>query len=133
MGLPDNDIIKLLGLQGVVVESLISCDQELKLVIYCRQIKELCRCHECGNSIEYVHEWKLRKLRAPPLGIYQEVWIYLKQLRGNCHLCGDRVRSSRVPFVHPQFQNLLLSLCEHAGRLMEDHVPSGGKAAAIKS
>lgn len=120
MGLQDDDIIKLLGLQAVEIESTIFCDAELKIVIYARQSRGQCHCHECGNSIEYVHEWKLRKLRGPPLGIYQEVWIYLKQLRGPCHVCGDRVRSAKLTFVHPQFQNWILSLCEHAGRLMEE-------------
>jgi len=120
MGLQDDVIIRSLGLQAVDVKNIISCDAELKLVIYCRQIKEFCVCHECGNSIEYVHEWKDRKLRGPPIGAYQEVWIYLKQLRGYCHICRDQVRSSKIPFVHPNFQNLTLALCEHAGRLMEE-------------
>jgi transposase len=120
MGLQDDDIIKLLGLQDVTIEHAVSSDSELKIVIYARQIKEQCVCHACNNSILQVHEWKLRKLRGPPLGIYQEVWIYLKQLRGYCHICGDKIRSAKIPFVHPQFQNLILSLCEHAGRLMEE-------------
>lgn len=35
-------------------------------------------------------------------------------------MCMDQVRSAHVPFVHPQFQNLTLSLCDLAGRWMEE-------------
>ena len=120
MELHDNLIIGFSGLQGVNVERVITCDEELKLVIYARQTRSEALCNACGNTITHVHEWKDRKLRGAPLGAYQEVWIYLKQLRGNCHICGDVVKSARVPFVHPQFQNMVLALCEHAGRLMEE-------------
>ena len=120
MELQEDVIIKSSGFQGIIINNIISCDTDLKLVIYARQNREECRCHVCGNSFVAVHEWKKRKIRTTPLGAYQEVWLYLDQLRGVCHICGDNVRSSKVPFVHPQFQNFTLSLCEFAGRLMEE-------------
>lgn len=120
MELQDNVIIKSNGFQGIEIKNIVSCDEELKLVIYARQSRSECRCHHCNNLISYVHEWKIRKIRTAPIGAYQEVWLYLDQLRGVCHICEDRVRSAKIPFVHPQFQNLTLSLCEHAGRMMEE-------------
>lgn len=120
MELQDNVIIKSCGFQGLTIQNMVSCDAELKLVIYARQRREESRCHHCGNSFLYVHEWKKRKIRTAPVGAYQEVWLYLEQLRGVCHICGDKPRSAKIPFVHPQFQNLTFTLCEHAGRLMEE-------------
>lgn len=120
MELHNDLILKSLGLQGIKIEYWATCDEELKLVLYARQNRNEAVCNVCANSITHVHEWKLRKIRAAPLGAYEEVWIYLKQLRGNCHICGDRVRSSKVAFTHPHFKNMTYSLCEKAGRLMEE-------------
>lgn len=120
MELHNNLIVKSLGLQAVEIEYWISCDQDLKLVLYAKQNRHESYCNVCRNNITHVHEWKLRKIKAPPLGIYEEVFIYLKQLRGVCHICDDKIKSASVDFVHPEFENLTYSFVEKAGRLMEE-------------
>ncbi len=120
MELFEHLIVKSLGLQGVKIERWISCDEELKLVLYARQNREDANCNICKNTISHVHEWKLRKIKVAPVGSYEEVWVYLKQLRGVCHICNDKVKSSTVEFTHPDFQNMSYGLCEKAGRLMEE-------------
>ena len=120
MGPPENSIIKALGLQNIILEKTTYSEQELKLDIYCKQDALNCKCYHCGGPIGAVHEWKNRVIRGPPVGAFTEVTIHLKQLRGRCYFCNDRIRSSRIEFVHPQFQNMNLALCEHAGRLMEE-------------
>jgi transposase len=113
-------IIKALGLQDVVIEKVEQNPEQLKLKVFARQIKKTCRCHHCNSPILFVHEWKEREIKGPPLGAFLYVTICLYQLRGHCHICSDRVRSSKVPFAHPQFHNMTLALCELAGRLMEE-------------
>ena len=54
------------------------------------------------------------------MGPYIEVILYLKQLRAVCDFCDGKVRSAKVDFVHPQFQNMTLAMAEHAGRMMEE-------------
>lgn len=85
-----------------------------------RQRKESCRCHACGTLLRDVHQWRPRIIRSAPVGPFIEVILCLKQLRAVCDFCGGKVRSARVAFVHPQFQNMTLALVEHAGRMMEE-------------
>ncbi len=120
MGQQENSIIKALGLQNIILEKITYSETDLKLDLYCRQDKLHCTCYHCGGPIGAVHEWKDRIIRGPPVGAFYEVTIHLKQLRGRCYFCNDQIRSSKIDFVHPQFQNMTLALCEHAGRLMEE-------------
>lgn len=113
-------IIRALGLQDVVIEKVDQDPENLALKVVVRQIKEACQCHRCSSPILFVHEWKERDIKGPPLGAFLYVTIVLYQLRGLCHICNDSVRSARVPFVHPCFQNMTLALSELAGRLMEE-------------
>ena len=53
------------------------------------------------------------------MGAFLYVEIILLQLRATCSICMDRVRSAAGSFVHPNF-NMTLSLCELAGRRMEE-------------
>lgn len=122
-----NLIIKALGLQDVTIEKVEQNSEKLTINVYVRQQRETCRCYHCQNPLQYVHEWKERVIAGPPLGAFLYVTIILYQLRGYCHLCDDRVRSAKVLFVHPHFQNMTLALCELAGRLMEE-MPCGAVA-----
>src|ERR1700724_3251642 len=124
-------IIRALGLQDVTIEKVDQDPEKLTLKVVCRQVKSACQCIECSSPILYVHEWKERDLKGPPLGAFLYVTITLYQLRGLCHICGDQVRSARVPFTHPQFQNMTLALCELAGRLMEE-MPCEASARFLK-
>ena len=116
----ENVIIKALGLQHVSIEKIDEFPAELKLVIHARQIVEHCRCHVCKNSFIGIHEWRTREILAPPVGAFIRVKILLEQLRGICHICHDVARSAEIAFLHPQFQNMTLSLFEWSGRMMEE-------------
>ncbi len=120
-------IISAIGLQDVILEKFEENRNTLEVNIFVRQKKETCRCHHCDSPILYCHEWKERQIKGPPLGAFLFVTITLYQLRGVCHLCSDRVRSAKVPFTHPYFQNMTMALCELAGRLMEE-MPCGAVA-----
>lgn len=124
-------IISVLGLQDVVLEKYEENRQTLELTIFARQMRERCCCHKCKSPILFVHEWKQRKIRAAPLGPFLFVTVVLYQLRGSCHICDDSIRSAEVPFVHPEFSSMTLSLCELAGRLMEE-LPCGAVARFLK-
>lgn len=124
-------IIRALGLQDVVIEKIEQDCASLNLRVVVRQIREACECHHCSSPILFVHEWKERKLKGPPLGAFLYVTIVLYQLRGICHICNDKVRSAKVPFIHPYIENTTLALCELAGRLMEE-MPCGAVARFLK-
>ena len=94
--------------------------ENLSLNLTVRQNRESCRCHHCDSPLKYVREWKERKVRGPAVGAFLYVEIIVLQLRATCSICMDQVRSAKVPFVHPNLQNLTLSLCELAGRWMEE-------------
>lgn len=113
-------IIESLGLQEVLLESHKIDRKNLRLELFVRQRKETCRCHECNTILRDVHQWHPRILRGPPVGAFVEVVIYLKQLRAVCDFCDGNVRSAKVDFIHSQFQNMTLSMVEHAGRMMEE-------------
>jgi transposase len=115
-----NLIIECLGLQEVVIENYALDKENLKLTLTVRQQKESCRCHHCYSPLQYVREWKERRIRGPAMGGFLYVEIILWQLRATCSICMDRVRSAAVSFVHPDFQNMTISLCELAGRWMEE-------------
>jgi len=120
MELYQNLIVKSLGLQGVNIENWISCDEDLTLVIYAKQDRSQTKCCQCKNSLVHVHSWKLRKIKAAPMGCYEKVWIYLKQLKSPCYICSDNIRTAEVKITHPNFSNMTYSLVEKAGRLMEE-------------
>lgn len=115
-----NLIIDCVGLQDVDVENYTTDKENLKLTLIVRQKRESCRCHHCDSPLQYVREWKERKIRGPAMGGFLYVEIIFWQLRATCPICMDKVRSAKVPFVHPNFQNMTLSLCELAGRWMEE-------------
>lgn len=113
-------ITEALGAQEVLIESHKVNRKDLRLEIFLRQRKESCRCHECGTLLRDTHQWRPRLIRAAPMGPFVEVIICLKQLRAVCDFCDGKVRSARVDFIHPQFQNMTLAMAEHAGRMMEE-------------
>ncbi len=126
-----NFIIKAIGLQDVVIEKIEEIVSNLSLKITVRQKKDKCNCHHCGSPLWSIHEWNERTIKGPPFGAFLYVTIILYQLRGRCHICEDQVRSAKVSFVHPDFQNMTFSLCELAGRLMEE-MPCDAVARFLK-
>jgi len=82
-----NLIIECLGLQDVVLESFTTDRENLKLTLLVRQNKDKCRCHQCDSPLQYVREWKERRIRGPSLGAFLYVEIILLQLRATCLTC----------------------------------------------
>ena len=92
-------ITTALGLQDVTIEKFEFNRSKLSLRVFVRQDRASCLCHQCGDQIGYVHEWKERSLRAPPFGAFLYVEVILFQLRGYCLGCEDRIRSAHIPFL----------------------------------
>jgi hypothetical protein len=93
--------------------------KDLRIEIKVRQLRSECFCHICGLQFETVKEWLLRKLKAPPLGIYQNVTLKFMQMRGFCEDC-NCTRVARVDWIHPKFESVTCGFAEVAGRLMEE-------------
>lgn len=112
-------IISLLGIQDVVIEDVKRFKKDLRLEIKVRQKRSECFCPKCGLQFGSVKEWILRRLKAPPLGVYQHVTIKFMQMRGVCEDCNN-TSVARVDWIHPKFDSMTCGFAEVAGRLMEE-------------
>ncbi len=112
-------IIALLGIQDVVIEDVKRFKKQLRLEVKVRQKRHECFCSHCGLQFSSVKDWSLKKLKAPPMGIYQDVTIKFMQMRGFCEDC-NRTAIARVDWIHPKFESLTCGFAEVAGRLMEE-------------
>ena len=112
-------IIEFLGIQDVVIEDIKRFKKDLRVEIKVRQKRSECFCPKCGLQFSSVKEWVLKKLKAPPLGIYQDVVIKFWQMRGYCDDC-ERSSVARAEWIHPKFESLTCGFAEVAGRLMEE-------------
>jgi transposase len=112
-------IIAFLGIQDVIVEDIKQFKKELRVEIKVRQKRTECYCTHCGLQFATVKEWVLRELKAPPLGIYQDVTLKFWQMRGYCEDC-NRTSVAKVDWIHPKFDSMTCSFAEVAGRLMEE-------------
>lgn len=112
-------IIALLGLQDVVIEDVKRFKRQLKLEVKVRQKRSQCFCSHCGLQFATLKEWSLKKLKAPPMGVYQDVTIKFMQMRGTCEDC-NRTSVARVDWIHPKFESMTCGFAEVAGRLMEE-------------
>jgi transposase len=112
-------IIAFLGIQDVVIEDVKRFKKDLRVEIKVRQKRAECFCSRCGLQFATVKEWVLRELKAPPLGIYQDVKLKFWQLRGHCEDC-NRTCVARVEWIHPKFESMTCGFAEVAGRLMEE-------------
>lgn len=112
-------IIEFLGIQDVVIEDIKRFKKDLRAEIKVRQIREECYCTKCGLQFAGVKEWVLKELKAPPLGIYQDITLKFWQLRGVCESC-NCTGIARVDWIHPKFDSMTCSFAETAGRLMEE-------------
>ena len=104
-------IIKLLGLEDVIIEDLKLFKSERRLVAHVRQKRESCYCRHCGLQFDRVKDWDLKVLRAPPMGIYQHVTVKFMQLRGYCTACNN-TSVAEVDWVHPQFNSMTCGFAE---------------------
>lgn len=114
-----NIINQLLGIQDVIIEDVKLFKKDLYAVVIVRQNRQECYCKSCGLQLSGVHEWILKELKAPPLGIYSEVTLKFYQLRATCLDC-DKVMLAEANWIHPQFNSMTCAFAEVAGRLMEE-------------
>jgi transposase len=112
-------IIGFLGLQDVVIEDLKVFRKQRRIELKVQQDRKECYCSKCGLQFSKIKEWELKKLKGPPLGIFQIVDIRFIQLRGVCEDCGIS-SVARADFIHPKFSSMTCSFAETAGRLMEE-------------
>lgn len=112
-------IISILGIQDVDIVDLKLFKKDLRMEIKVQQRRSECFCCHCGLQFDYVKEWQLRKLKAPPMGVYQNVVIKFMQMRGFCQPCG-RTSVARIDWIHPRFESMTCGFAEVAGRLMEE-------------
>lgn len=112
-------IIAFLGIQDVLIEDVKRYRKSLRIEIKVRQKRSECFCSQCGLQFGTVKEWALRELKAPPLGIYQDVTLKFMQMRGFCEDC-NRTCVARVDWIHPKFESMTCGFAEVAGRLMEE-------------
>jgi transposase len=112
-------IITVLGLQDVAIEDFKIFRKARRVEIKVRQRREACFCRHCGLQFSRVKDWDLKVLKAPPLGVYQDVEVKFFQLRGICEDC-NRTAVSEVDWIHPKFESLTCGFAEVAGRLMEE-------------
>ncbi len=112
-------IIEFLGIQDVVIEDIKRFKKDRRVEVKIRQIRDECFCTKCGLQFGGVKEWVLKEIKAPPLGIYQNVTLKFWQLRGFCDDC-KCTGIARVDWIHPRFESMTCGFAEIAGRLMEE-------------
>ncbi len=112
-------IIEFLGIQDVIIEDIKRFKKDLRVEIKIRQKRSECYCSKCGLQFSTVKEWVLKKVRAPPLGVYQDVTLKFWQLRGICEDCSC-TSVAKVDWIHPKFESMTCGFAEVAGRLMEE-------------
>lgn len=112
-------IIDLLALQDVTLDDVKLFKKDFRAEVYIRQKRSESYCTHCGLRFSKVKEWIFKKLKAPPLGIYQQVTLKFWHLRGYCEDC-NRTSMARVDWIHPKFESMTCGFAEMAGRLMEE-------------
>jgi transposase len=112
-------IIELLGIQDVIIEDIKRFKKDLRIEIKIRQKREECYCSKCGLQFSGVKEWVLKDIKAPPLGVYQDVTLKFWQMRGYCEDC-QRTSVAKATWLHPRFEGMTCGFAEVAGRLMEE-------------
>ncbi len=112
-------IIEFLGIQDVIIEDIKRFKKDLRLEVKIRQKRSECFCPHCGLQFASVKEWSLREVKAPPIGVYQEVLLKFWQMRGYCEDC-QCTAVARASWLHPKFESMTCGFAEVAGRLMEE-------------
>lgn len=112
-------ISQLLGLQDVTFEDVKLYKKKHEAVFIVRQKVDSSHCSECGLKLGVMHDWQLREIQGPPMGIYSKVVIKLFYPRAFCELCCKN-KPAYVPWLHPKFKSMTCGFAEIAGRLMEE-------------
>jgi transposase len=117
MGFEDA-ITSALGLQGAELGKIEFNRELLSVTVDVTWPFHLSRCGQCGDFLLKLHSWETRDVRAPSFGVYR-VTLHLRYCRGFCRSCYGN-RTTRVLFVHPEFESMTCGLAEQAGRMMEE-------------
>jgi transposase len=117
-------IIEALGLQDLTINSIKLNSENLSAEITAQMVFEKARCGHCEDFLLEVHQWQDRDIRLPAWGNYSHVTLKLRYPRGLCRSC-FKIRTARIPFLHPQFTSLSCGLAEQAGRMMEEYTCAG--------
>jgi transposase len=112
-------ILSFLGIQDVTITDIKIWKKRGEVELKLKQNYERSYCQSCGLSHAKVHEWELRVLKAPPLGIFKSVTLKYKRLRGFCVSCNKNTLCV-ADFIHPEFKGYTCGFAEVAGRLMEE-------------
>jgi len=116
---PWNIISQLLGLQDIYFEDVKLYKKRHEAVFKVRHLKNKSFCSTCGLELRKTHDWQLRELQGPPVGIFSKVSIKFKYPRAFCELCRKN-RPAYVSWCHPKFKSMTCGFAETAGRLMEE-------------
>lgn len=112
-------IIEFLGIQDVIIEDIKLFKKSRRAEIVVRQKRTECYCSKCGLQFSSVKEWVLKKIKIPPLCVYQNCQLKFWQMRGFCEDC-QSTSVARVDWIHPKFESMTCGFAEVAGRLMEE-------------
>ena len=112
-------IIDFLGIQDVIVESVKYNKKIREVSVVARQKREECFCTRCGLQFDSLKEWVKKEIKAPPLGVFNNVKIIFFQMRGNCVSC-NKTEMAEASWIHPEFTSMTCGFVEVAGRLMEE-------------
>lgn len=112
-------ILAFLGIQEVTITDIKLWKKKESIELYLKQDIERSYCSICGMRHSRVHEYELKVLKAPPLGVFKSVIIKYKRLRGFCSSCNKNTLCI-ADFIHPEFKGYTTGFCEVAGRLMEE-------------
>lgn len=115
----EDAITRGLGIQGSELGEIKYDDGNLSAEIEVTWPFHLSRCHRCGDFLLKLHSWHTRDVRAPGFLIYSRTTLKLRYARGHCRSC-NKNRTSRVAFIHPEFESMTCGLVEVAGRMMEE-------------
>lgn len=73
-------IIELLGIQEVDIEEINIHKKSRNVRVIVRQKRSECYCSKCGLQFDKIKDWIKREIKAPPMGVYNDVKIILFQI-----------------------------------------------------
>ena len=112
-------IKEMLGIQGVNIKDLKVFRKTFEMQIVVEQETQERVCKECGKRLTGIHDWQVKRIEAPPLGIFTKVEIELAYARGYCKKC-DKICSPKISWLHPEVSSMTCGFAEIAGRVMEE-------------
>lgn len=82
-----NNIIKLLGIQGVLLKNIKEIENCLEINIETKRKMHICRC--CNYLTNKIHDYRIQKIQHVSIG-KKITFLYLNKRRYYCHHCGKK-------------------------------------------